>query len=100
MNARRLAQPDQDRIAGFRITPKSRKYVELDLYGQDGRRVGRPTKLTTRDAARVWCAAQELALDDDAWLALPSVWRDASALRGGEAVADAFERLARGGLAK
>ena len=100
MRARRLADPAPSRIAGFRMTPKSRNRIELDLYGQDGRRIGHPAKLTPRDAARVWCSAKELALDDDGWLALPSIWREVSTSGSGDAVADAFELRVRAELAQ
>jgi hypothetical protein len=72
------------------MKPRSRDRIALDLCGQDGRRIGKPVKLTPGDMARVWCATQALALDDDAWLTLPRIWRDASALRGSD-VADTFE---------
>jgi hypothetical protein len=91
MRARRLAEPDPDRIAAFRMKPKSHDRIQLDLCGQDGRRIGKSVKLTARDLARVLCATQALAVDGDAWLALPRIWREASAVRGDGAVADVFE---------
>jgi len=90
MKPRRLAEPSATRVAGFRMTPVGGRRIKLDLYGQDGRRVGRPVVVTARDAARIWKATQQLAVDGDAWRALPRIWREATDGRKRRAVADAF----------
>lgn len=90
MRPRRLAEPSATRVAGLRMTPVGGRRIKLDLYGQDGRRVGRPVKVAAREAARIWCATEKLSGHDDAWLALPRIWREATEGRKGPAVADAF----------
>ena len=92
MKARRLAEPDANRFAAFQLKSTASDRIQVDLFGQDGRRIGTSVKLTARDTARVLHATQPLMVDDDAWLALPAIWREASAARGEGAVADAFER--------
>jgi hypothetical protein len=92
MRSRKLAEASPTRIAGFRMTPLARGRMKVDLFGQGGRRVGRPVKLASADVARIWQATHELALDGDAWLALPGIWRAATAGRRGAAAVDAFER--------
>lgn len=100
MRARRLAEPSATRIAGFRMTPVGGRRIKLDLYGQDGRRVGRPVKLTAREAARIWCATEKLSVHDDALLSLPRIWREATEGRKGRAVAVAFVEAAAEALAE
>ena len=88
---RRLAESDPDRFAAFQLKSTSSARIQVDLIGQDGRRIGTSVKLTAPDTARVLRATQPLMVDEDAWLALPAIWREASAARGDGAVADVFE---------